>query len=235
MGHTTSPTTSIGTSSVKTFPVINFSNNFSTSKSSSFFEKAGDYYNQWNLQQAGLAEDAFKYALKGYDYLVKCNQVQNKNIITIVDFSKPSTEKRLYVLDVRNGKILYHTLVAHGRNSGNQYATKFSNQPESHQSSLGFYVTSNTYRGSHGYSLRLKGCEKGINDKACERAIVVHGADYVSNSFVNSHGYLGRSYGCPSLPAGITKEIIDVIKQGSCLFMYHPSRSYSAQSKIINS
>lgn len=199
------------------------------------YEHAADYYHSWNLEEAGLSEAAFTYALKGYDQLTKSNLVVNKDILTIVDFSKSSTEKRLFVLDLVNGKILYNTLVAHGRNSGHEFANRFSNLPESHQSSLGFYITLNTYYGSNGYSMRLKGCERGINDRATDRAIVVHGADYVSNDFINSHGYLGRSYGCPSLPAALNKEIIDLTKNGSCLFLYHPSTQYTTRSKIINS
>ena len=202
---------------------------------SSLFANASYYYKVWDLANAGLSENAFVYALKGFDHLSNSNALINKNILTIVDYSKPSSEKRLYVLDLVNGKILYNTLVAHGRNSGAEYANQFSNSPESHQSSLGFYITLGTYVGGNGYSLRLQGCEKGINDKALARAIVVHGADYVSNQFISSRGFLGRSYGCPSLPPNISREIINVIKNGSCLFVYHPSNKYFSQSQIINS
>lgn len=194
-----------------------------------------NYYTLWKLDSSGLSEEAFRFAMKGYDYLNAQNELGNKNIISIVDFSKPSTQKRLYVVDINNGKILYNTLVAHGHNSGIEYATDFSNQPESHQSSLGFYITLGTYIGGNGYSLKLKGCEKGINDKALERDIVIHGAEYVSNEFIHNRGFLGRSYGCPSIPEEVHKKIIDVIKNGTCLFVYHPSKKYVAQSKILNS
>lgn len=192
-------------------------------------------YKLWQLNNSGLSEAAFKYAIKGFEYLKKTNSIIKTNIVSIIDFSQPSTHKRLYVIDMANGKILFNTWVAHGRNSGNEYANQFSNSPESHQSSLGFYTTMNTYMGANGYSLRLKGCEKGINDKAYERAIVIHGADYVSNGFINNRGVLGRSYGCPALPAELNKKIIDVIKNGSCIFLYHPTKKYCSKSKILNS
>jgi len=194
-----------------------------------------NYYKQLQLDSLGLSEDAFNYALKGLDYLSKANLLTQKNILSIVDFSKPSTQKRLYVIDISSGKVLFNTWVAHGRNSGNEFANQFSNLPESHQSSLGFYSTLDTYIGAHGYSLRLKGCESGINDRAFERAIVIHGADYVSDRFINSRGALGRSYGCPAIPTELSKKIIDVIKKGSCLFLYHPNKKYCTQSKILNS
>lgn len=194
-----------------------------------------DSYKLWQLDRMGLSEVAFNDAMKGFNYLHKANLIAKTNIVSIVDFSKPSTEKRLYVIDVNSGKVLFNTWVAHGRNSGSEYANQFSNLVDSHQSSLGFYVTMGTYTGENGYSLRLKGCEKGINDKALERAIVMHGADYVSNRFISNRGALGRSYGCPAVPAELNKEIIDVIKNGSCLFLYHPTKKYCSRSKILNS
>jgi hypothetical protein len=208
-------------------PVVKITNSLKNVKA--------DCYKLWQLGSAGLSEEAFDYAIKGFDYLNNANMLAKKTIISIVDFSKSSAQKRLFVLDISTGQILFNSLVAHGRNSGNEYATRFSNSPESHQSSLGFYITMGTYNGCNGYSLRLKGCEKGINDKAYERAIVIHGADYVSNQFINSRGESGRSYGCPALPTGLNKKIIDVIKDGSCLFIYHPTKKYCNNSKILNS
>jgi len=193
------------------------------------------YYEQWGLGAAGLSKRAFNYAMKGFRYLNRANLITKKNIISIVDFSKPSTQKRLYVIDVSSGKVLFNTWVAHGQNSGNAYANQFSNLPESHQSSLGFYVTMDTYNGGNGYSLRLKGCEKGINDNAFERSIVVHGADYVNGNYINNRGIAGRSYGCPAIPTALSQKIIDVIKNGSCLFLYHPTKKYCSRSKILNS
>jgi len=161
---------------------------------------AADYYSDWNLMAAGLSKAAFEYAVRGYNYLIEKNRLANSSVLTIVDYSKPSSEKRLYVLDMNDGKILFNSLAAHGRNSGLVYASNFSNQPSSLKTSLGFFITLNTYTGNNGYSLKLTGCERGINDKALERAIVIHGADYVDENFVQHNGYLGRSHGCPAVP-----------------------------------
>ncbi|GAB2831585.1 murein L,D-transpeptidase catalytic domain family protein [Ferruginibacter profundus] len=196
---------------------------------------AADYYTAWNLNAAGISQEAFSEAIKGYTYLQEKKLLNNTNVLTIVDYSKPSSQKRLFVLDMNEGKILFNTLVAHGRNSGLEYASNFSNAEASHKTSLGFFITMNTYTGNNGYSLKLQGCEKGINDKALERAIVVHGADYADENFLHNNGYLGRSYGCPAIPEKLSKKIIDTIKNGSCMFLYHPTKKYSAASKILNS
>jgi hypothetical protein len=195
----------------------------------------GNYYAAWNLTAAGLSENAFNSALKGYTYLLQKNLLKNSRVLTVVDYSLPSSAKRLYVLDVSSGKVLFKTFVAHGKNSGLEYATNFSNEEESYKTSLGFFITNNTYTGSNGYSLKLKGCEKGINDKAAERAIVMHGAAYANEDFLQSNGYLGRSFGCPAVPEKMNKKIIDVIKNGSCLFLYHPTKKYISASKILGS
>ncbi len=194
-----------------------------------------DCYTAWNLTAAGLSKKAFECAMKGYRQLLEKNKLQKTNVITIVDYSLPSTQKRLYVLDMAEGKILFHSLAAHGKNSGLVYASDFSNKPSSLKTSLGFFVTGNTYMGGNGYSLKLNGCEKGINDKAMERAIVMHGAGYVNENFIQQNGYLGRSHGCPAVPENISKKLIDVIKNGSCVFLYHPEENYTVHSKILNS
>lgn len=194
-----------------------------------------DHYSKWNLSVTGLSKQAFIYALKGYQYLLQKNMLRNTGVITIVDYSQPSSEKRLFVLDLNEGKILFQTLVAHGRNTGYIYAKDFSNAAASLKTSLGFYITANTYTGSNGYSLKLKGCEKGINDKAMQRAIVMHGADYATENFLNHNGYLGRSHGCPAVPEKMSKEIINLIKGGSCMFLYYPASKYTRNSKILNS
>jgi hypothetical protein len=196
---------------------------------------ASELFDKWNLSVTGLSREAFEMAQRGFAKLTDKNILGNSSLLTIIDFSKPSTEKRLFVLDMTEGKILFNSLVAHGRNSGLQFAKNFSNRARSFQSSLGFYVTMNPYTGSNGYSLKLKGCETGINDKAYNRAIVMHGADYVSERFIDRNGYLGRSEGCPAVPNALNREIIDVIKGGSCMFMYYPSQKYLNQSKILNS
>lgn len=165
---------------------------------------------------------SFTKAMEGYFQLKERGVVQ-KDILTLVDYSLSSKVNRLWVIDLKSNIILLQSLVSHGRNSGNEYAAKFSNKPESYQSSLGFYVTGETYYGKHGYSLRLDGMEKGVNSNARARAIVVHGADYVSEKFAQQNGRLGRSLGCLALSQDLTKEVIDIIKDKSCLFVYYPS------------
>jgi hypothetical protein len=197
--------------------------------------KADSIYDTLHLLQAGLQEEAFELAYEGYYKLLEQGKMPKKDVLTIADFSKPSSEKRLFVIDMEKGKILFHTLVAHGRNSGLVYATEFSNKMESNKSSLGFYLTMQTYYGGKGYALKLQGLEKGINDKAYERAIVLHGSDYVTSQFANSNGYLGRSLGCPAVPTKQTKAIINSIKNGSLLFIYHPTEEYKTKSTILNS
>jgi hypothetical protein len=173
-------------------------------------------------------------ALAGYEILVKDNSISRPEVITIIDFSLQSDRERLWVLDINQGKVLFHCLVSHGRNSGELMAENFSNTPGSNESSPGFYITGETYIGKHGLSLALDGLETGINDKARERAIVIHGADYVSDEFVRSHGRLGRSLGCPAVPVELSEEIIKTIKGGSCLFIYAPVPSYKSNSPIIS-
>jgi hypothetical protein len=177
----------------------------------------------------GLSKNAFSLAYSGYEQLVKKGTVLKNNILTIIDFTKSSTQKRLFILNISTGKLLLSSLVAHGKNSGVEYATSFSNENESNKSSLGFYTTGGTYVGEHGYSLKLMGCERGINDAAYQRAIVLHGADYVNNDIIKAQGFLGRSFGCPAVPEKTCKKIIDYIKNGSCLFIYHSKY----KSKII--
>lgn len=195
---------------------------------------AVDVYSAMNLDKKGLSKQAFDLALKGYNNLLHKKLVHNKNIITVIDFSKPSSQKRLFVIDLKKNKIIFQSLVAHGRNSGLEYATSFSNENDSHKSSLGFYITMNTYSGECGYALKLKGCDKGFNDNAYERAIVIHGSEYVTDEFLQSNGFLGRSWGCPALPEKMSKKIIDFIKNGSCVFLYHPTQKYLQNSSVLN-
>lgn len=194
---------------------------------------AGKLYDSLQLQDLGLSKEALLYAYKGYQYLLSKGRLEKDNILTICDFSQSSRKKRLYVIDVKNFKVLMNTYVAHGRNSGVDFATKFSNQPESLESSLGFYVTEGTYTGKHGVSLRIDGLEKGWNDLAEERAVVIHGAAYVGGHRVNSP-YMGRSFGCPAVPENEVGKLIDIIKNGTCLFIFHPTDSYLHGSKILN-
>jgi hypothetical protein len=173
----------------------------------------------------------FSAAVRGCS---QTDRIRRKNIITIIDFSKPSTDRRCFVIDLDSRNLLYHCFVAHGKNSGDNFAGSFSNRPESLQSSLGFYLTAETYSGKHGYSLRLDGLEKSINDNARSREIVIHGADYVSQEFIDKHGRLGRSWGCPALPVDISKEVIDRISHGSCLFIYGRDENYLNSSSFLS-
>jgi hypothetical protein len=191
-------------------------------------------YDSLNLEQLGLSRKAFDFAMRGWKQLKAAGRIINENIISIVDFSQPSNKKRLYIIDLVNAKLLFNTYVAHGRRSGTVIPTKFSNRPRSMESSVGFYLTSDTYMGSNGYSLKLNGLEGGINNNASRREIVIHGADYVSEQYINQNGYLGRSWGCPAVPLEESRDIIDAIKNGSCLFIYSPQNNYLAKSRILN-
>ena len=159
----------------------------------------------------------------------------NTDVLSICDFSQSSRRKRLYVIDIDAMKLLINTHVAHGRNSGNEYAKSFSNSIESHKSSLGFYITRQTYWGGHGLALEIDGLERGINDKANERKIVVHGSDYVGDKFLRYNPFNGRSFGCPAVPSKVTSKVINTIKNGSCFFIYHPTKNYISKSRILNS
>lgn len=197
-------------------------------------EEASSVYYNVNLQQYGLSKEVFDYAWKGYQLLVERKKISRTDYLTICDFSQSSRQKRLYVIDIYNCKLVTNTWVAHGRNSGTDYATKFSNTPESLQSSLGFFITSQTYTGEHGLSLRINGVEPGYNDKAMTRSIVIHGATYVDGARAKAGVMMGRSFGCPSVPAKESAAIITTIKNGTCLFIYHPSKNYLLGSKILN-
>lgn len=190
-------------------------------------------YQILNLNTAGLSKQAYDFAILGLDKLNEAGKIKNDKIISIIDFSLPSSAKRLFVIDIEHGILLFNTYVAHGRNSGAGMANEFSNSPESFKSSLGFYVTSETYMGKHGYALRLEGEEKGINDNALSRGIVMHSAAYVSENTIHSLGYLGRSQGCPAVPEECYQAIIGKIKNGTCLFMYSPVKEYASNSILI--
>lgn len=173
---------------------------------------------------------AFQQAFTGYNTIDR----RNKDILTLIDFTKPSTTERLFVLNIKQKKLLFSSLVSHGKNSGVNYATSFSNVMNSYKSSLGFYITENTYTGKNGYSLILNGVEKSINDRAKERAIVIHGAPYSNPSVIASSGRLGRSFGCPALPQAVNKPIINTIKDGTLLFIYANDKDYPSQSPVLS-
>ncbi len=187
-----------------------------------------------NLEESGLQREVFTHAYKGYLSLLEEHKISKSNVITICDFSQSSRNKRLYVVDLETRKILIKTYVAHGRRSGGEFAISFSNKWSSHKSSLGFYVTEMTYTGRHGYAMKLHGLEKGFNDKADRRNIVIHGSKYLGEQYLQSNKFSGRSYGCPAIPNSDVKEVIEDMKGGSCFFIYHPTKKYLQGSKILN-
>lgn len=178
--------------------------------------------------------EAFDYALRGYTKLLLEGKLIETRYLTVVDFSLSSSEKRMFVIDMESDSVVYNTYCAHGRNSGREYARKFSNSNGSHMSSLGFYITSTTYSGKYDLALRLEGLER-TNSKARSRGVVMHGAKYANPSFLERNGMLGRSYGCPAVPTDMAIPMINTIKGGSCFFIYHPSNYYLSQSKILKS
>lgn len=196
-------------------------------------EKAHLIYDSMQLRKRGLSRQAFELAYRGYYSLKRRGRVRN-SILSICDFSQSANMRRLYIIDVKKMELLVQTFVAHGKNSGGEYARSFSNNPESHKSSLGFFVTGKSYYGEHGLALKMRGMERGINCKANARNIVIHGSDYVGSDYLENHQINGRSYGCPAVPAELTETIINTIKNGSCVFIYHPTKHYLAKSTILN-
>jgi len=183
---------------------------------------------------ASISEEILSLALMGFNKLNAQQRLSKDSILTIIDYSRSSKEKRMFVIDLKSKQLLFNSVVAHGRNTGEEFAKRFSNQLNSHQSSIGFYITEKPYQGSNGYSLILEGVEGGFNDKAKQRAIVIHGADYANEQMIKTKGYLGRSFGCPSLPPGLNKKIIETIKEGNCVFAYYPDQKYLNASKLLN-
>lgn len=191
-------------------------------------------YEAIDLKKYELSFDVFKYGMTGYLSLLREGKLNNKGLLTIIDFTKSSNLKRFYTIDLVNLAVKFHTYVSHGKNTGDVMAKSFSNTVHSNQSSLGFYVTAETYVGSKGYSLKLDGMEKGYNDKMRERAVVMHDAEYVSEYWIKKYGRLGRSQGCPALPKGIAKKVIDTIKNRTAIFAYYDDSSYLTSSKYLN-
>ena len=177
--------------------------------------------------------DVFDLALSAASCAVRSGEVGQPRTLTVIDYSRPSTEKRLWVYDLNARELLYEELVAHGQGSGANVATKFSNQPDSHQTSLGLFVTDETYVGKNGYSLRLDGLDKGVNDRARDRAIVMHGAPYVSPEFIKANGRLGRSHGCPAVSDAVARQLIDRVKGGGLVFAYHSGADFLKTSRFL--
>lgn len=195
---------------------------------------ANELYSNTELASYGLPENVFSMAFKGFSRMREKGMLKEDSILTIIDFSRSSKDKRLFVIDLKKQKLTFHTVVSHGRNSGFEFAKRFSNKLSSNMSSLGFYVTGSTYVGSNGYSMKLEGLDKGFNDKALDRAIVMHGAPYANESVIPLKGYLGRSLGCPAVPPRIHKKMIDKIRNGNALFIYYPEQTYLSRSEWLN-
>lgn len=204
-----------------------------TSHNSSVEAASDLIYDSLQLDRLGLSREVMQKAYKGYQLLARRGELNNENVVAVCDFSQSSDKKRLYIIDTKNYRVLFNTYVAHGKNSGLTKAERFSNTPESLQSSLGFYVTKSTYFGKHGLSLKLEGLERGFNDNAEARAVVMHGAEYIGDNRAGSP-YMGRSFGCPAVPQAQSQKIISLLKDGACLFIYHPTQKYLKNSKILN-
>jgi hypothetical protein len=177
--------------------------------------------------------DVFEMALGAASCAVRAGDVEAPGTLTVIDYSKPSSDKRLWVFDLKSRELIYEELVAHGQGSGANMATQFSNEDESHRTSLGLFKTDTTYVGKNGYSLRLDGLDRGINDRARDRAIVMHGAPYVSQEFVKANGRLGRSWGCPAISDTVAKQMIDRVKGGGLVFAYYPDSGLLKNSKYL--
>ncbi len=213
----------------------NFPSLLTSSAQSPALKRMSDsLYDIIGLNNYGLERDVFYSALKGYEILDKKGMIRKKNVLTICDYSQSSNNKRLYVINVKEGRLLFNTFVSHGKNSGGEFATSFSNLTQSNKSSLGFMLTAETYSGKAGYSMRFDGMEPGINDKVRARDIVLHGSNFVNARVVEERGRIGNSLGCPAVPNEKRKQIIDAIKGGSCFFINHPDSWYTRTSTILN-
>ena len=184
------------------------------------------------FEAAGVPAQPLAHALRAYGCASARGEFA-RPILTLIDYSRPSRDARLWVLDLATGAVRFHTLVAHGRGSGLGVANVFSNVPESKQSSLGLFRTDATYVGQHGYSLRLVGLEPGVNDLAYERDIVIHAADYATQKFARRHGRLGRSWGCPALDPSVNRDVIDAIRDRTAVFAYYPDAQWLERSSYL--
>lgn len=193
-----------------------------------------DLYNELNAAQYNLSFTAFRYAYIGYQSMRKQRKLNDKDLFSIIDFTKDCNTKRFYTIDLEKMKILYYTYVAHGKKSGERIPTSFSDVLESNKSSIGFYITGDTYNGSNGYSLMLHGDEKGYNSNLAKRSVVIHTADYANENYIARNGRMGRSLGCPVLPENIYKQVINTIKEKTMIFAYYNDAKYLKTSKYLN-
>ena len=187
-----------------------------------------------NVDRGAIDPAVFELALAAAACAVKSGDIVDPSTLAVIDYSRPSTARRMWVFDLHTQALLYEELVAHGKNSGDNMATRFSNEPDSHQSSIGLYLTEDSYVGKNGYSLRLRGLDEGFNDRAYERAIVMHGAPYVNDDIARTMGRLGRSWGCPALREGVARAVIDRVKGTGLLFAYYPDSGWLKSSKYLN-
>jgi len=224
--------------SVRTVPSAkkSFASFFPTavSESSPEFKAADSVFRKAALYTYGLDRSVFFDAYKGYQYLLSQGKLSNPGLLTIADYSQSAKKKRLYVIDMNEGKVLFNTFVSHGKNSGVEYASDFSNSQHSNKSSVGFMITAETYIGIAGYSLRLDGVEEKINDQVRIRNIVMHGSQFVNYERIYEKGTIGNSLGCPAIPMSDHKQVIDRIKGGSCLFINSDESHYKRSSAILN-
>lgn len=191
-------------------------------------------YNSLSFYSDTLDQQVFNYAFKGYFNVKDRNKIEKDNLLSVIDYSKSSVDRRFWVIDLKKRQLLFNEWVSHGKNTGNTYASRFSNKVSSLQSSLGFFLTGHTYDGKHKYSLKLHGLEDRYNSNAFKRGIVIHGADYVSQDFINRNNRLGRSYGCPAIRQEIKYDLISTIQNGSLLFSYYSSDNYLSTSRYLN-
>ena len=197
---------------------------------SAFATYLTDIYQTANLKTSGLDYDVFQKAVTGYYNLKQSNKLaKNSDIITVIDFNKASTVKRMWIIDLLKKETLLNTWVAHGQGSGDDIATQFSDDNNSHQSSLGFYVTNEVYYGKHGRSLKLDGMDAGFNEHARSRAVVLHAADYVCENTIKKIGRLGRSYGCPAVSPEVSNKIIDLVKGKNMIYINANLSSYNSK------
>ncbi len=187
-----------------------------------------------DVTSAGIAPDVLTLALGAVRCAARVGAIKMPPTLTVIDYSRPSVERRLWVFDLRDGSLLFRELVAHGRNTGENMATRFSDLMNSRQSSIGLFVTEDTYVGTNGYSLRLDGLERGFNANARERAIVMHGAPYVHAQLAATQGRIGRSWGCPALREAVARQVIDTIRGGGVIFSYYPDSNWLNSSRFLN-
>lgn len=180
-----------------------------------------------------ISPNVLELALSAAACAERAGAVSNPATLTVIDYSRPSTARRLWVIDMARKQLLFEELVAHGQGTGDNIATRFSNRPNSHQTSLGLFVTGESYVGQNGYSLRLDGLDRGFNDRARERAIVIHGAPYVNEDIIGSMGRLGRSWGCPAVRPAVARKMIDTVKGGSLVFAYANDPAWLASSAYL--